>query len=60
MNGHSAAAAAAADDAVEEIERPLGPPGLAKLTSWDLFRSMGSPKFVVAVRVLLVIDTYTG
>ena len=57
MQGHSVAFP---PDAVEEIERPLGPPGLAKLTSWDLFRSMGSPKYVVAVRTLLINDTYTG
>lgn len=35
-----------------QIERPLGPPG--KLTSWDLFKSMGSPRFVVAVRTIYV------
>ena len=44
--GSNGAAAAAAEEA---IERPLGPPAVKKLTSWDLFRSMGSPKFIVAV-----------
>lgn len=31
------------------IERPLGPPAVKKLESWDLFKSIGSPRFVVAV-----------
>merc|ERR1711939_446059 len=35
----------------EEPERPLGPPAIDKLTSWDLYRSMGSPKYVVAPMV---------
>ena len=35
---------------IEEPERPLGPPAIQKLASWDLFRSLGSPKYVVAVR----------
>lgn len=37
--------------ATENIERPLGPPDIAKLNGWQLFEKMGRPKFVVAVCV---------
>lgn len=29
----------------------VGPPGQAKLSSWDLYRSIGSPKYIVAPMV---------
>lgn len=33
------------------IARPLPPPDLEKLSSWDLYRSIGTPKLIVAPMV---------
>ena len=49
-NGHTTDALAMAGSHIDEHpERPLGPPARKKLKSWDLYRSMGSPKYIVAV-----------